>query len=192
MNEVTYESRPALGKPVAEFSVTAETLAYPGGSLPLAEITAIRAFALPGMYFLAYGPVAPASWRSTISRKDGRKIRLSNLHFVGIGRYEDRTETYAPFIRALIARSKAVSPAIPVYWGMPPALWWSLLAIFGALLLGLVAVIALGTFGLVANGQFSWVALGFMVVLVVIAIGPALYLRALWPLRSRPLRLGDL
>lgn len=192
MEDVEYEFRPALGKPVSSFTLAAETLTYSGSTLTLPDVAAIRAFALPGIHFLAYGPVAPPARRCIVSGKDGRKIELCSLHFAGIGRPEDRTGSYTPFIRALIVRTRACNPTVPVYWGVAPALWWFLLAIFGTLLLTLAAIIVLGTAGLIAKGQFNWAAFGFMLALAVIAIGPTMYVRALWLLRSRPLELDDI
>jgi len=51
------------------------------------------------MQALEYGTVARASRRCTIRLRDGRKTVLTDQHFLGLGRFEDRTQTYVPFVQ---------------------------------------------------------------------------------------------
>ena len=50
-----------------------------------------------------------------------------------------------------------------------------------------VKVAAGAAFGLIAQGQFAWGDAGVMLAIASVAIGPVLYLRAVWARRPRPL-----
>jgi hypothetical protein len=75
--------------------------------------------------------------------KRGRKITLDNAHYLGVGRFEDRSATYTPFVRAAIERLRAVKPNMHALIGETPKRYFFLL---------LVALLALGglAFALVA------------------------------------------
>lgn len=51
-------------------------------------------------------------WRYAfeVHTKQGARIVIDNAHWVGVRRYEDRSESYTPFVRAAVARIAAVNP----------------------------------------------------------------------------------
>jgi hypothetical protein len=71
--------------------------------LPWQEVAGIR---------LAYAPTRAKTWRYVfvLHFRNGRKIDIDNAHFAGIGNFEDRSETYVPFVRAALARIRALAP----------------------------------------------------------------------------------
>ena len=183
MAEATYRFRRSLRTDEQSFTVTDDVLIAVFGAVPLADIAEVRVLATPGLRSI-YGVVAPAARSCTISCRDGRKIRLSSLHFLGFGRFEDRSATYVPFIRTLISNLRARSPGTRLLSGMPPTTWGCLTLFFVALSLGLAAIVVLGAIGLVMNHQVTVGSVLVLLALALIAIGPISYLLALR--RSRP------
>jgi hypothetical protein len=186
LSEASYEFRGSLRTQTQTYAATDDALSWPGGRLAFEDIASLRLYRVPGMRSLGYGTVVRASRRCTIRARDGKKIVLTDQHFLGFGRFEDRSAAYVPFVRALIASVAACSPGTRLFVGMPPALWWYWFLMFGTLALGLAVIIVFGTIGLVAEGQFTWAPGGFVLLMAAIGIGPAQYLRGLWRHRPHP------
>src|SRR5262249_19635656 len=53
--------------------------------------------------------------------KDGRKAEFDNVHFAALATFEDRTATYAPFARAVLAKVAEFSPHAEAHQGATPA-----------------------------------------------------------------------
>jgi hypothetical protein len=187
MTDATYRFRGSLRVAEQTYAVTDEAVTGPFGSVPLSDIIAVRVYTVPGMRTLAYGTLTQASRWCRILFRDGRKIALSNLHFLGFGRFEDRSATYVPFVRALIGNVAARYPQTPVFAGMPPSWWWSWFLTLAVLAFVLSALALLAGIGLALDRQLTWSTAGVIFVLAILAIGPVRYLRYLW--RHRPYRL---
>jgi hypothetical protein len=158
----------------------------------LADIAAIRVYVLQGLRSFGYGELFRPIRRVEIRGKDGRSIVLSNLNFLALGAFEDRTAAYLPFLRALVERTANCAPGARLISGMPPTIWWCWTIVFGAMTLGLAATVVFSAIGLLIEKQMSWGTAGFLPLLAAIAIGPASFLRALWPQRSRPLNANEI
>jgi len=190
--DLTYQFRRGLWSGAETYTLTDDALISSSRELPLREVAAVRVYTVPGMRSFAYGRVFQPMRRCAIRGKDGRKIALSNLHFAGLGRFADQTESYLPFVRALVRRAAERAAGARLVSGMPPTMWWSWAVVFGALVLGLAAIVLLGAIGLIMEGQLSWGRFGFLLLFAGLAAGPVSFLRALWPLRSRPLDLNEI
>jgi hypothetical protein len=61
---------------------------------------------------LAYAPTRWKAWRYVfvLYLKSGGKIEIDNAHFAGVGDFEDRSESYTPFVRAALERVRALAP----------------------------------------------------------------------------------
>ena len=86
--------------------------------------------------------MAPAFLRCTIRPRKGRAIVLSSNHFVGLGRFEDRSASFRPFVQRLLEQVAAVSPQTVFRAGMPPFLWgaWAVLLAACAILVPLLVI----------------------------------------------------
>ena len=62
-----------------------------------------------------------------IQPKRGPKIVIDNTHYLGPGRYEERSETYGPFVRAAIDRIIAEAPRAHALIGETPKRYFMLL-----------------------------------------------------------------
>lgn len=62
-----------------------------------------------------------------IQPRRGPKIVIDNTHFLGFGRYEDRSESFTPFVRAAIDRLIAVNPQARALIGETPKRYFFLL-----------------------------------------------------------------
>jgi len=192
MSVARYECRTSLRGKVRSYAVTDDALVLPEESVPLEDIVAIRVYTVPGMRTLGYGTVAQPSERCTIEPKSGRKIVLSNLHFLGLGRFEDRTASYRPFVRALVGNVAARCPAARLLSGMPPVMWWSWLVVFGSLAVVLGGFVLLAAVGLTLDGQMTWSSAAFLAAMALIAVGPVQYLGVLWSRRPHRLDPGTI
>jgi len=141
----------------------------------------VRIYDSPGMTGLT-GQVAPAFTRCVIRPKRGRAIVLSSNHFVGLGRFEDRTETFRPFVDALIERVKSANPAARLLAGMPPALWWTWVALVTPLFIVVIVK------ELVAGRVLKLPAIVSALIVIGTAAGIVSYARVLRRNRPRPLR----
>jgi hypothetical protein len=132
VTEPTYTLRLSLAGEEATYrlgeTALQSTTASGTRTLPFAEIGFVRVYESPGLASL-YGQVAPAFARCVIRPRHGRAVVLSSNHFLGLGRFEDRSATFRPFVDALIARVAAANPGAEFMSGMPPALWWTWVAL---------------------------------------------------------------
>jgi hypothetical protein len=185
MAEASYRFRRSLRAEEQGFTITEDALIAAFGAVPLTDITEMRVFTTPGLRS-PYGTVAPPAHCCTIRCRGGRRIDLSSLHFLGLGRFEDRAATYMPFVRVVIANVMARSPGTRLVSGMPSATWWCLTAVFAVLTAALALVVVLGGIGMAIDHQKTGGAVLTLLVLALISIGPISYLRWLWRRRPHP------
>lgn len=57
-------------------------------------------------------------------RGETSRLIITNMHFEGIGQFEDRTETFFPLVRQVVAGVAAANPAARFSAGEEPALYW--------------------------------------------------------------------
>jgi hypothetical protein len=99
-------------------------------AIPWREIVSVR---------LCHEPARKRPWRYVceLQPKHSRKIVIDNAHYAGEGVYQDRSETYTPFVRAIVQRLAATKPGTRVLIGETPKRYFVLLI---ASLLALAAV----------------------------------------------------
>jgi len=128
VTDPTYKLRLSLSSEEATYRLGENALhctsAKGTRALPLAEIDTVRIYDSPGLASLS-GQIAPAFTRCVIRPRRGSAIVLSSNHFVGLGRFEDRSATFRPFVDTLITRLGSANPGARLLAGMPPALWWT-------------------------------------------------------------------
>jgi hypothetical protein len=81
--------------------------------------------------------------RCDLRLADGRKASFYSTHYVGFAEFEDRAATYAPLVRALVARVTAANPACRFRAGKRPLVYWTEHIVLAALVALLVFVLAL-------------------------------------------------
>ena len=160
----------------------------PGGTktLPLSEIGMVRIYESPGVTGFT-GQIAPAFVRCVIRPKRGRAIVLSSNHFIGLGRFEDRSATFRPFVDALVARVAATNPAAKLVAGMPPALWWTWVVLLSVVALVTPVFIVAIVLELVAGRALKLPAIISTLIVIGTAAGFVSYARVVK--RNRPRRL---
>jgi hypothetical protein len=108
-------------------------------------------------------------------------LRFSPTHYAGVADFEDRAATYAPFVRALIARVATANPVARFRSGGTLAGYWAQ----HLFLLAMVAllVFVLSEVGVAPLSESSWakfaVIVGFVPLMIV-------YSRKNWPRRFTP------
>jgi len=108
MEPVIYRRRrSAMSRGEREWRVEDDALVTRGGSgrerrYPWTDFTGVR---------LCFSPTRQKPWRYVfeLQRKQGQKIEIDNAHFLGVGAFEDRSESYTPFVRAALARLAATN-----------------------------------------------------------------------------------
>ena len=138
MTDPTYTLRLSLASEEAAYRLSGDALhcttARDTRTLPFAEIGRVRVYESPGQTSL-FGQIAPAVARCVIRPRRGRAIVLSSNHFIGLGRFEDRSASFRPFVDTLIARLRSANPEAQLLAGMPPVLWWTWVALLAAVAL---------------------------------------------------------
>jgi hypothetical protein len=185
MDEPVYRCRLSLYRKSEDaFRVTDAALAISGGgrerTIALTDIRAVRVYESPGL------GTFPGFARCVVWPRRGRAVVLSSNHFVGLGRFEDRSASFRPFVDALVGRIAAANRNTRFVFGMPPALWWFWVALLFAVallaplsLIMIVAALAQGR-GIAAQ---AFVPLG---IVFVVFLGLFGYIRQLR--RNRPRR----
>lgn len=135
---------------------------------------------------LAFAPTRFKMWRHVVVLRfrNGERWEIDNAHFAGVANFENRSASYSPFVRELVARVKARSPTAKARVGEALLNYW-------LLLLGVAAVFVLAAFlllGLPLDGipGVTWAKLAIILLLL-----PALGGWA-WKARPRKVRLGDI
>ena len=138
MTDPTYKLRLSLASEEATYRLSEDALhstsAKGTQALPFADVGMVRIYESPGAASL-FGQIAPAFTRCVIRPRRGRAIVLSSNHFVGLGRFEDRSATFRPFVDTLIARLGSANPGVQFRAGMPPGLWWTWVTLLAAVAL---------------------------------------------------------
>lgn len=139
MEPVIYRRRRnALSRSEREWRVEDDALVTRGGSgvekrYPWTEFVSIRLCSEPARF-------RPWRYVCELQPRDRRKIVIDNAHWSGPRCFENRSNDYAPFVRAIIARLAAVRPAGTVLIGETPKRYF-LLLMFALLGLGGLAFV---------------------------------------------------
>lgn len=78
---------------------------------------------------LCHAPTRRKPWRYVfvLQRKQGHKIEIDNAHYLTFGAFEDRSRSYAPFVRAALARLAEKNPKARALIGETPTRYFLLL-----------------------------------------------------------------
>jgi len=128
----------AISRSEREWRVEDDALVTRGGSgrekrYRWSDIASVR---------LLHDPVRACSWRYVfeLQPKDESKIVIDNAHYCGARDFEDRSDSYTPFVRAAIARWAVTHPKGRVLIGETPKRYFFLL-ISALLGLGVLAYV---------------------------------------------------
>src|SRR6185312_1845696 len=114
---------------------------------------------------LRFYPTRSKPWLHQVTLEThGGRIAIDNGHFSSIADFDDRTATYAPFLRAMLTEIKAKAPSARVHFGSPPGSFWLQLAFVSLALIMLAAVLLLlplpAPFPLVVVAKFGVIIYG--------------------------------
>jgi hypothetical protein len=142
------------------------------GVVPFDRVTRVR---------LAFAPGRLQQKRFLMELSGTRsQFNLSNMHFKGIAQFEDRTDTFFPLVRAVVAGVHAANPNASFRAGEKPAYYVFLLAF----VLVVYALLALVLFTLpVVPGNFT---ISILIKLGIILVSLPLLLS--WGIHARPRR----
>jgi len=190
VTDPTYTLRLSLASEEATYRLSEDALhsttARGTRTVPLAEIGMVRIYESPGAASL-FGQIAPAFTRCVIRPRRGRAIVLSSNHFVGLARFQDRSATFRPFVDSLIARLEAANPGAQLLASMPPALWWTWVALLVAVALVMPVFVVVIAKELIAGRPILLPAIVSSLIVLGTALAIVSYVRVLR--RNRPRRL---
>jgi hypothetical protein len=132
--------RGAVSRSEREWRVEDDALVTRGSGrerrYPWREIVSVR---------LTHDPAPARPWRYVfeLQPKHQRRIVIDNAHYVGGRRFEERSTSYAPFVRAAVARWAAEHPHGRVLIGETPKRYFFLLLVSLLGLGGLALALAL-------------------------------------------------
>jgi len=189
VTDPTYTLRLSLAREATTFRLSEDALhcttATGTRTLPFAEIGMVRVYESPGQTSL-FGQIAPSFARCVIRPRRGRAIVLSSKHFIGLGRFEDRSATFRPFVDTLLARLGSANPRAQLLAGMPPVLWWTWVALLAAVALVTPVFFVIIVRELVAGRALQMPAVMSGLLVFGAALGIVSYARVLR--RNRPRR----
>jgi hypothetical protein len=136
LSEIEYHFRPSLLAKERSYRLDRDGISPSDREkLRFSDIRKIRIYDSPGMRNLSGTTLSPGFRRCVIRPAHGRAIVLSSNHFAGIANFEDRRESFDPFVAALMQRVSAANPSAICISGMPIALWllW-LVAVAGVMI----------------------------------------------------------
>jgi hypothetical protein len=129
---------------------------------------------------LTYAPTRFKTWRHKLTLRGPKgDWVIDNVHYVGVGNFEDRSDTFGPLVLACVERVAAAAPGATARLGSAPLAYWAqLLFVAAAFSLLAFVVIALPT----AFSGMIWLKL-----LLIVAMLPVL---ATFVVKSRPRRIA--
>jgi hypothetical protein len=138
---LVYRTRRNALEDETRYALEADALAYTRGSgaavrLPFASVRAVRLFYNPTRF-------DQVRFHCDVTLAGGTRERIPSTSYAGIGDFEDRAAAYSRFVRALVARVAAASPACRFRAGRSALLYVAEHAFLLAALLALALVIAL-------------------------------------------------
>jgi hypothetical protein len=159
MDEPTHGFRASLASREKTYRLTSTALVTEADgdelAIPFGDIRAIRVYGAPGARS-AYGPIAPGVRRCVVHTRQGPRVVLSSNHFLGLGRFEDRTDTFEPFVDALVRRVAAMSPSTVFQAGMPVGLWLLWAGVIGGVCALAAIVILVTVVDMARRGRVEW------------------------------------
>lgn len=123
------------------FTLELDALCWSGAGksarrMPYADVRDLR--------LIGYASPIGESFQCTVRDRKGTKVKLRSAHYRSLNNFEDRTATYAPFVRDLARRVAANAPDAKFIAGST-ALWLAWL-IVGVLCVGVIALLILSLF----------------------------------------------
>lgn len=169
MPSVTHEVRNSLIDPTRTFKLDENGVSWsePKGSQQrgYSDITSVHLISYPNTGGLQY--------QCTLADRTGKKTKIRSHHYVSLGNFEDRSDSYGPFIRELVARLGSQGHAVKFYQGsnIMRAVWTVLFTLSVLILVGYV-------FALIGGAGRSWGVIAPMTVI-------ALFLPVTWTMIGR-------
>ncbi len=190
MADLSYRCRPSIFATEVTWTLTPSALeSSTGRRVPFDQIVAVRLYGIVTSVVRKGRVPAPGTLRCVIRPVHGRTVALTSSHFLALGRFEDRSADFGPFIHTLLQRVRATRPAARLLSGMPPALWWLWCAIgVGCALVGSFGVIIV-VVELWTKGRLSLEVLVLLPVVAGMLLSTRAVLRLLRYGRSRPFDL---
>jgi len=127
---------------------------------------------------LTFAPTRFKPWRYklTLRGPDGARV-IDNAHFAGVGNFEDRSDSFRPFVLACVERVAALAPGAEARLGAAPLAYWAqllLVAVVYALLAMIVIALPINFTGLI------WAKLALIVVMLPVFFA---FVTRSWPRR---------
>jgi hypothetical protein len=191
MTDLTYRCRSSILDAEVTWTLTSNALESTTGTrVPFDQIVAVRLYGF-ATSVVGNGRVpAPGALRCVTRPVHGPAVALTSSHYLALGRFEDRSASFEPFIQELLQRVRAARPAARLLRGMPPALWslWCAIGVGCALVgsFGVIIVVA----ELWTKGHLSLELLVLLPVVAGMLLSTRAILRLLRSGRSRPFDPG--
>ncbi|WP_346906874.1 hypothetical protein [uncultured Roseibium sp.] len=166
MTDLTHTVRNSLVDRERTFRLGTDALVIDGKAkqarVPYADIRKVQ--------LIAYANTGGEQYQCTLSAGAHGRIKIRSHSYVSLGNFEDRSESYVPFLRDLMRRVAAASPEAEFVSGNTALLvvWLVVLLLF---ILGLGTVVLGLVDGLAGTWKFA------MMVAVLLIIGPILWRR---------------
>lgn len=143
---------------------------YPDAIIPWTAVIEIR---------LTFAPTRAKTWRHKLTvRSRSATWTIDNVHFKGVGNFEDRSEAFSAFVLACVEKVQDQAPDAVGRLGAAPLAYWAQVLFVGAMfsLLALVVI----SFPVNYSGLI-WVKLGLIAIMLPVLFS---FVVRSWPRRA--------
>lgn len=101
---------------------------------------------IASLHLTSYSDLQELQRQCTLTDRAGKTLRIRSHHYVSLGNFEDRTSTYAAFIRALIDRLAAEGSSVAFEQGsrFMALVWTAIFWLSALMIVGFVALLFRG------------------------------------------------
>lgn len=140
MSELTYETRPSMFSETRTYTLGPDSLAVSEKDGTKSRI-ALRDVARVAVYYVGLGE---GRTYCRVESKKRQSLVFGSHHFAGVGSFENRHDTFDPFVRTLCAKVAQLNPRVEFVQGR--WLYVGLWSLGGLVMAGLAIALGLGFF----------------------------------------------
>lgn len=160
MSDVTHEVRNSLVDATRVFDLEPDAVGWREGD----HQDRLRFSDVVSLHLSSYSDLEGIQRQCTITDRAGKPLKIRSHHYVSLGNFENRTSTYAPFIRALIDCLSSEGSNVVFLQGsrIMSLVWTAMFGISAVMIVGFVALL-FGGEGVSLSGLVPiFILLGFL------------------------------
>jgi hypothetical protein len=178
MDVISFVTRTSIASAETTCRVTGDELIWSSGPaqnrIRLTDIQTVRLFTSPAVNYRFLGNAPFGGFELLVVKTgDGRSLQVTSRHFRSVAVFEERGETFAPFVDAVMKRVVDINPAAVFLAGMPSSVWGLWIVVSAVLALGLIFGLLMFISAITGGAKLADLVLG-----LVFTLGTGISLRS--------------